>query len=273
MMESKNKTIQMSEDEIKEKCLTVDDKYLFAELFDFAYHECSVNHVIYEGKVYYPCTTTWYSRPKNAPVAEHDPDIECKGYWNCYEDDVEVLSQKLEPEKKKLFFELYSAEKSRKCDYKNFSKLQDLKQEIYEFGERKFPVVIPDRDKPLRYVISGPNMFKGKEYIYFPQLVFLMNGRGENSDHRGSNHMNIELDFHHDWTFEPGVYRIADVIEGAYRIKGNKFDNQYEAFFNFSHSGYDEKTMKDHDKDNVGKNIEFYDDENWSITPVIDHGS
>ena len=84
--------------------------------------------------------------------------------------------------------------------------------------------------------------------------------------------MNIELDFHDDWTFPAGVYRVCDIIEGAYRIKANKFDNQYEAFFHFSHNGYDEKTMKKDDKDNIQKYIEF-DGEYWVVNPVIDHGS
>jgi hypothetical protein len=54
-------------------------------------------------------------------------------------------------------------------------------------------------------------------------------GEGEiNTDHRGSNHCRLCLDFHLERIIEPGVITINELADHLYRLKSHKFENWYE---------------------------------------------
>jgi hypothetical protein len=231
----------------------VDTVMGLAELSDWCYSH-RMSHAIYEGKTYYPCTTTWTDRSDDVPVREWDPNRTCTGYWKCsngkedHDDDAP------------------SAGESQDSD--------DDNPDAPENPRRFKPLVIPDDPDRIIYVFNAhaPLLFKGKPKIELKHHLVIKNMMGKNSDHRGSNHSNLKLDFHLAWEFPPGIYDTYTILAGFWRIKANKYDNQYEAFFPFRYNWYDKEPLDPEEVTKIGKQV-YIQGGQARIKPIIDHGS
>lgn len=229
----------------------VDTVMGLAELSDWCYSH-TMSHTIYEGKTYYHCTTTWTERSSDIPVREWDPDRKCNGYWKC---GYEKHGEDDEP-----------AESQDSYDSDDSDAPED---------PRKFkPLVIPEEAEKVIYVFNAhaPLLFKGKPKIELKHYLVIKNIMGKNSDHRGSNHSNLKLDFHLAWEFPPGIYDTYTILEGFWRIKANKYDNQYEAFFPFRYNWYDVSAFGPEDVERISKHV-YIQGGQARIKPIIDHGS
>lgn len=67
--------------------------------------------------------------------------------------------------------------------------------------------------------------------LMFPETcrVKLINADGINPDHRGSDHMFVELDYNRSFTLKKNT--LGEFVEGMYRIKSHKTDKWYELLF------------------------------------------
>jgi hypothetical protein len=160
----------------------------------------------------------------------------------------------------------------------------------FEQGQR--PVIKPDRndDQQQQQIIYhfdtadpealgsvrdqlGPAsmVFQGCSLVYLPNAIRMINGEGMNEDHRGRNHLNIELDWHEEYLIPGGMHSVYNIVQSCFRIKGNKFENHYELVcriidtedFDPEESVYMEELTT----------VVSFDDEEWLVTPMISHGS
>jgi hypothetical protein len=96
------------------------------------------------------------------------------------------------------------------------------------------------------------------EKIIVDRPILIENNKGVNPDHRGSNHMLLDLTpaFTGKVTIPVGTYTIAQFANLAWRVKGNKFDYHYELIWI---SDDDSKIIKMPNE--------------WYVTLDVDHGS
>jgi hypothetical protein len=231
----------------------VDTVLSLAELSDWCYSH-RMSHAIYEGKTYYPCSTTWRDRPDDIPSRAWDPDRKCSGYWKCsngkedHDDD--------------------SPPELQDTDYDSDD--SDAPENPTKFK----PLVVPEEPEKVIYVFDAhaPLFFKGKPQIELKHHLVIKNMMGRNSDHRGSNHSNLKLEFSAAWEFPPGIYDTYTILAGFWRIKANKYDNQYEAFFPFSYNWDKEEPLAPGEIDEIEKYV-IVQGGQARIKPIIDHGS
>lgn len=211
--------------------IVLNDPKTIAEFIDFVFHELEVSHLLWNGKSWYPWDTYYRTRPKNLEFRDWDPDHVCYGYWNHKwnkDDDSDDESVEDPPGIQKV---------------KN---IEDFRH-VFEF--------------------IGEETFKGATEIVLPRDITVINDFGcINADHRGSNHMWIDIDGVFDGTVEisAGKYSISDLANLIWRVKGNKFDNQYEAVFHFIYECED---------NNDYENYITLEDEKWYVNLKMDHGS
>lgn len=105
----------------------------------------------------------------------------------------------------------------------------------------------------IYYKIIIDNDMKNLLMFHEKYIVTLINKCGIDYNHRGSDHTDIELDFHEKWVLKDNFYKTF--VDGLYRIKSHKFENNYEMF-----GGIDNVEI-----DRENKTIEIYFD--------FDHGS
>lgn len=211
---------------------TVDDVVTIALLLDHCYQEQGLRYVIHKEKSYYPCNTMWYDRSDDPPDQEHDPNIQCTGY---------------------------------ECHTGPWSK--DNLHYVYPDDGDVIKYVFKE-DEQARINRSGGYLSLGS-LLYFPRPITLVNDMGKNDDHRGSNHINIELDFACNYRISAGIHTLYDIVQGCYRIKHHKFHNQYEGFFTFI---YDDDIVDDKKISELADYI-YLAESGWIAKPVIDHGS
>jgi hypothetical protein len=226
---------RLADAELQKRSLAIDSTISIARLLDFAYYDCSLQSVTYKDKTYYGRTTMWYTRPDVAPISNDDPNLPCKGYSSCDDDDEESEG-----------------------GYKVYP-------EDYKLIRYNMALHIPNNSWAFALL-----SYLEHRFVYLPHSIILHNDMGLNDDHRGKDHFNIEVDFHDDWTIEKGVHSIQDIVQACYRIKGNKLNNQYEAFFRFIHNDFKEDELNEKLKNNISFDAT---DNVWDATPVIDHGS
>ena len=114
--------------------------------------------------------------------------------------------------------------------------------------------------------------FQGCSLVYLPHAMLLINKLGRmNPDHRGQNHMNIVLDWHEEFLIPAGIHSVYDIVQSCFRIKGNKFENNYEMFCRMIDED-DLENNKSEVLEELSNYIDF-DDSEWFVTQCIDHGS
>ena len=269
--------------EMHKQCVTLDDPISIAYMVDFAYQGCIVSHVTYQGREYYPCDTYWCERPAHLPTQDYDPNLKCdaddgvKGKLKWF---VKGLSQ---PDKDKWL----SLQQAGTSCYEELATIFEGLPEMCPFYFH--PPVIPNNSEQFIYHfdVADPNamgyarkrlgaalmVFQGCSLVYLPHAMQLVNDQGMNGDHRGRNHLNIELDWHQEYIIPAGMHSVYDIVLSCFRIKGNKFENNYENFSSFI--GYDGIDPDDpEDMAELSEVIDFdFDDSEWIVTPAIGHGS
>ncbi len=218
---------------------TVDDVVTIAHLLDYCYQEQTLRYVVHKEKSYYPCNSSWYTRKNDVPVQEHDPNIACYGYEECH----------------------------FRGEWKRIQSLDESPHCVY-----------PDDNDVIKYVfvenvsarinVKGGNLALGS-LLYFPRPMLLVNNMGKNDDHRGSNHINIELDFEDSYLISSGIHTLYHVLQACYRIKHHKFYHGYEAFLTFI---FDDDIVDARKMAELEESIRI-NNSGWMVYPVIDHGS
>jgi hypothetical protein len=279
--------------EMHTRCVTLDDEIMIAQIIDFAYRECVVSHVTYQGRDYYPCDAFWCERPHDVPEREYDPNLKC----DADHDDFDVALECFVEELDELDMEKWLLHQKAGTSYEELAWLFEglPKRCPFESGEHpilEVPSPIDDGDGHhheqlivYHFDVADPDalgsvrerlgkavvVFQGCSLVYLPHAIRLVNTEGVNEDHRGCNHMNIELDWYEEYVIPAGIHSVYDIVQSCFRIKGNKFENHYEMFcriidveeFNSENS---------EDMEELLRVIDFEDSE-WTVTPVIDHGS
>lgn len=263
-----------------------DTKEKLAQLVNWAFHAVEVDFVIYDGKAYHECSNTW--RQREIIYEPHDPDLKCKGYFECEVENEEEALKYLPNDAKEEYLSLLK-DKSKFELIKEYPTRAELtimkKQPDYLETKEKKERYIEIKSNLLRYMrkaICGElkatdvekfeHVFSIREHfgkwdtVHFPTSAIFYNDMSEiNCDHRGSNHLNIDLDplFQDCVEFRPGDYSIKDFLNRIWLIKGNKFDNNYELFCRIT-----EEDLED-------ENSIFFDedDKSWHVHVPVDHGS
>lgn len=216
-----------------------------AELADWCYAQ-QMSHLVCDGKDYYPCTNMWSGRPVNLSQRDWDPDRECIGYNRC----------------------------CRKGEIEDTS-VSDSDEEVNAHHD---DMIMPDDPNDVHYVFENHETLthKGATSITFTGHVSLRNPHGSNDDHRGCDHLNLWLvnDRRDEFSFAAGIYPVAKVLEGFWRIKHNKFDNHYEWFIPFGETNADGTyELEDLSDPSSCRQRIMHLNGSWYVKPDVDHGS
>lgn len=74
------------------------------------------------------------------------------------------------------------------------------------------------------------NKWSDVKLHFSPKYIELINKRGFNNDHRGSNNTKVTLDFHDKYVIKNKSCTIGNFADACYRIKSHKFDYWYELY-------------------------------------------
>lgn len=208
-----------------------------AAFIDFTFHKLAVSHLEWNGKTWYPWTTFFSSHPGDHEERPWDPDCQCYGYWGC----------------------IYDASKKGQDGY-------DVEWEEPPV-EKQQVENIEDLKHIFRPFMKGESMeFRDRSRVKIVRAWQVQNDQGTiNPDHRGSNHVGIEFDHLFDGSvlIEPGEYDVLDLADLLWRIKGNKFDHQYELML----------TMTPEDGEEIQDEVIQIEPDIVYINVAVDHGS
>lgn len=214
--------------------ITIDNIDDIVGLINCAFRDYEVSHLIWNGKSWYSHTVyTWREHRFViiGEVGDHDPDHICYGYFkhswinhDCPNSDPNIDE---DDENDVIPYEQH--------------KVEDIEDIKHVFVRAKFD--------PL---------YDLKTKIDVSHDIYIMNDMGFNADHRGSNHMNIEIDhlFEGNVVIRKGNYTFEDLANLIWRCKANKFDNQYECVFQLS-----------------SDNVERDENDDYHVNLIVDHGS
>ncbi len=272
--------------EMRKRCVTLDDQLSIAEILDFAYHGCIVSHVTYQGRDYYPCDTYWCERPADVLEQDYDPNRKCLADHSDFAMAVEYFVEELSEHDMEKWLLHQKAGTSceelaslfegfpKMCPYESDQPLvvvvrppdTDHQQIVYHFD-----IADPDALGSVREQLGPAVMvFQGCSLVYVPHPIRLVNTVGINGDHRGRNHLNLELDWHEEYVIPAGFHSVYNIVQSCFHIKGNKFENHYEFFCPLVVDDFDSENSEDMDE--LARVIDFEDSE-WIVMPVIAHGS
>ena len=208
-------------------------------LVKYIYNTVSIKSINYNGLTYYNRTSDWWERPEGVSTP-HDPNYICEGYMNCDFGISEYDGHKIQE---------YIQIKDEKTDIKDYEKpisvYQSCRLELpyknslpIEYNLEYNPENIDNYDKddcPEEYQVYELIMSAMKnrsinniKLLYDLDFV-IINDRGINEDHRGSDHTRIILDFHDNYVVKKNctLHKFADA---CYRVKSHKFDYWYELY-------------------------------------------
>ncbi len=277
--------------------MTLDDQLSIAEILDFAYHNCVVSHVTYQGRKYYPCDTYWCQRPANVPeTRDYDPNLKCHADHSDFASAVEYFVEELNEHDKEKWVLLH--QKAGTSSYEELATVFEHYPKRCPFESGLHPtLMIPASDDNdhhhhqrheeivYHFDIADPDalgsvreqlgpavmVFQGCSLVYVPHPIRLVNTEGINGDHRGRNHLNLELDWHEEYVIPAGFHSVYNIVQSCFHIKGNKFENHYE-FFCPVIDVEDFDSENSEDMDELSRVI-YFEESEWIVTPVIDHGS
>jgi hypothetical protein len=278
--------------EMHKRCVILDDEFVIAQIVDFAYRECVVSHVTYQGREYYPCDTFWCERPHDVPEWEYDPNVKCDADHDDFEVAVECFVEQLDEHDMEKWLMHQKAGTSyeelvtlfeglpKRCPFESgqhpIIEIPSQNNDHHHQGQHQiiyhFDAADPDALGSVRERLGKAIMvFQGCSLVYLPHAIRLVNTEGVNEDHRGSNHLNIELDWYEEYVIPAGIHSVYDIVQSCFRIKGNKFENHYEFFCRIV-DVEEFNSESSEDMEELSRVVDFEDSE-WTVTPVIDHGS
>lgn len=208
-----------------------------AAFIDFTFHDLAVSHLEWNGKTWYPWTTFFSKHPQDTKERPWDSDCECHGYWGCIYD---------------------ASKKDQDGVDREWEEPPIQKQEVVELNDIKHIFKLSHQGKSLD--------FRGRSRVKVVKDWQLQNDQGcLNPDHRGSNHMGIEIDsiFSGDELIPAGEYNVLDLADLIWRIKANKFDDQYEMVL----------TMTPDDGSEIDDEVIQIEPDIVYINVPVDHGS
>ena len=181
-------------------------------LFKYIYNTVELVSVTYTGnrekyknKKFHPRTNMWYF--SDAQRGEHDPDIECECDSNCDLDHIVIGD----------------------CNHKTLDYEFKFKPEVADTN-----YVFQDDENKAKLFVKLSKFLKTKDFkkisIVSESTIHLRNPFGINQDHRGSDHMAIQLDFNNYFGIEYGTNPLEEFFDAAFRVKSHKFDFNYELF-------------------------------------------
>jgi hypothetical protein len=173
-----------------------------ARAINCAFHDYCVSHLEWQGKSWYSHTVNSWREKRWVPigeVGEHDPDHVCYGYWS-HVWDANAEDKDGDPNDKEPF---------------PYTPLKVAKVEDFRH-------VFVSEDRGCAFQLD--------EVVRLITPWYVSNDMGMNCDHRGSNHLGIYIEHLMEDAIEipAGDYKFADLANLLWRLKGNKFDNQYE---------------------------------------------
>ncbi len=196
-------------------------KILFDCLARYIYKLINIRFVEYKSKLYFQMSTNWHDGlPENITSEEtkllaHE-DSSCGGYWDY---ECKFACEPMCKKKSLEFKYIYNYDECGANEY--FDQEEDLHVSVIA---------------PLKKIHEFIFDSKSTPEIQISRIVFLMkkpltitNTSGFNFDHRGSDHIPIDL------PFEPSIkledkFSFKELVDSMYRIKSHKFDYWYELF-------------------------------------------
>lgn len=207
-------------------------KNIIDDLIKYCYHTTNITYIIYKKRKYYNSTNLWYTR-KEQPGDEnrdYDEDECCQQYESCVCD--------------KIIYPSNSDKIKYVIDYdKTLTKFNH--NYINEELIRKISHI-----NPSNIILSG-----------FDKIT-LHNPCGINTDHRGSDHCKIHLQYYYEYMMKCPI-NLLTFANNLYRVKSHKWDIWYELYCKVKTIHID--CIKNNDKDKPKSNI--------NIIMDFDHGS
>ena len=170
------------------------------DLIKYVLNTVNLTHVTYNGEIYQNRTSRWYSREKT--INSNDPDIKCDKIFCCKHPPQHVIIDLSHPINYHFKFDPTKVNELSYCE----------------------PIFIR---RLLRFPLSNVVI-----NVLIPKIkdIMLINLTEYNFSHKGSDHTKIKLDYNRSWHL-PIKFNLMDLVEGLYRIKSRKFDQQqYECF-------------------------------------------
>jgi hypothetical protein len=189
----------------------------WSQLFRVISNSYSLDYVRYKGKNYFNCTNQWYEA--SDILGKYDGDVkfahkdhECGGYLGC-DNCLKYNKKKVNSNETKYFFsgEFSTSELEEYIYVDDDTDLVDKK--ILEIKE---------------YLGDNISMLKSVEFIS-EKNVIVINQRGFNKDHRGSDHTLIKLPFETKIVLG-NKFSLEDIVISFTNLKSHKFDGWYELY-------------------------------------------
>lgn len=172
---------------------------VIGDLAYLAMRTTEIEYVIYQEKKYYPRSNQWYDGPDERP--EHDPDVECEGYMSDCEGEPEIFPKGNEEIKYHLSYD---------------------KSQV-QWNDESFSEENQELIRKIQHADPQNVQLKGS------QAILLINPCGVNSDHRGSDHCKVSMDFHSEYILQLPC-TLMDFMKAVYRLKSHKWDKWYELY-------------------------------------------
>lgn len=187
------------------------------------YNSYKITNVINKNKNYINNETLWYNGKKIRVKLENEgikfahKKYVCKGYDDC-ECETKLNRRKVKDDEIKYVFE-------GKFNFDN-NIIKDLNIEINDEEAN-----IKSSIKEILSLIEETNKKNPISNMKFvlDKILNLENNNGFNENHRGLDHMVIELPFK-TYIQLPNEFTLEDLITNLYNLKSHKFDFWYELF-------------------------------------------
>ncbi len=218
----------------------------------YIYGSMYIDHFVYEGKKYYESDNTWFiNRNKNNELSP----VLCNGYMKCElscmicRNHCNICMEKLDHYDCK-----FSDCEDEDCEYdqgdcehftcehiedfQTFSSNVDVEKVEYVISrEETYDILCYDdenyHDNFLEFLDKHGDDIMIKEYNKDIYGLNIQNSGGVNPDHRGSTHCKLGKDNLYEKRVEIELpCTIMKFAEALYRVKGSKWDNNYEMYIN-----------------------------------------
>jgi len=203
-------------------CIDLDqigDLNIFFDLIlRYIYHSFRLEYVMNSNKKIFPRPNSWFGPPKKIAKKYHLKECKetydpCGWYENATNPTGPVeFHYKIDTDLNVVEVELEDKwEDKSEDESKNPSDKNEFKQ-LFEF------------------IDANINAY-GIDHLFFisKKDVFILNNRGYNHDHRGSDHTAILLEFKSEVNLK-SFFSMHQLIDASYLIKSHKFEHWYELF-------------------------------------------
>ena len=215
-----------------EVCHFNNDRTAIAWFCDQIFTCWRVESITWNGLKWKSWSTVWRDR-RESDNTEWDPDCKCTGYWHCdYQGgDGESSDCECDDQARRPLIEP-----------KKVEKIEDIRHNFVSADCRNngnwVPFIVNNAlpgQPPYMVDFTEKKGLNNTLFRLDSTWVVMNDNDCLNEDHRGSNHMGIEFDHLFNGTIEipAGTYTGDELGNLLWRVKGNKFDNQYEMYLRF----------------------------------------